>query len=219
MSTDWEDWARDEYEMDMANRAIEEFQTEQLQSYYREHLDVAERPIGKLDEARSLLDCNHDAGLVFAMTSIEVGLKSILVRPIITGLVHNESLSEFITDLFVKSAKPDGVLEVVNRILKEYASIDLKTVSVSGHKKSYWEEFLQAQKSRNAILHKAEVSTKAEAEKIIELAAHLWNDLFPAILKSIGLHTHNNRTICEHDLSYCESVESLKRRGLWTSPY
>ncbi|MGA2336744.1 MAG: hypothetical protein ABSG08_15360 [Terriglobales bacterium] len=214
MSTDWDDWARDEYELEMANRAVEEFQIDRLQSYYKAHSDLAEKSIGKLDEARALLPVSPNAALVLAMTSLEVGFKSIVVRPIMTGLVHNESLSEFVTEVFVKGAKPDGVLEMVSRVLKEYASIDLQNVIVGSHKKSYWEEMTQWQKVRNAVLHRAETCSKEDAGRVIELADYLWVVLFPKLLKSIGLHTHDNKQVCEHDHSYCESIEMLKKLEL-----
>jgi hypothetical protein len=183
MSTDWDDWARDEYELEMANRAVEEFQIDRLQSYYKAHSDLAEKSIGKLDAARALSPVSPNAALVLAMTSLEVGFKSIVVRPIMTGLVHNESLSEFVTEVFVKSAKPDGVLEMVGRVLKEYASIDLQNVIVGNHKKSYWEEMTQWRKVRNAVLHRAETCSKEDAARVIELADYLRGVLFPELLK------------------------------------
>jgi hypothetical protein len=218
MSVDWNDWARDEYESEMANQAIEEFQTERLQSYYKDHPNLAEKSVGKLEEARSLFPISPNAALIFAMSSIEVGFKSILVRPIMAGLVHNESLSEFITEAFVKGSKPDSVLEVVNRVLKEYASINLQNTTLAKHKKTYWDEIIQGQKTRNAILHRAESCTEQDAETIIDLANYLWGVLFPALLKSIGLHTHDNTKVCENSASYCESVELMKRLEKGTPP-
>jgi hypothetical protein len=147
MSTDWDDWARDEYESEMAQQAVEEFQTERLQSYYRQHLDLAANSVGKLDEARSVLSVSPNAALVFAMSSIEVGWKSIVVRPIMSGLVHTESFSEFITEMFVKGSKADDVLRIVNRVLKEYSSIDLQTTKLAHHRTTYWQEIGRAKKS------------------------------------------------------------------------
>jgi len=34
MSFDEDDWARDQYELEIGNQAIEQFQTERLQSFY-----------------------------------------------------------------------------------------------------------------------------------------------------------------------------------------
>jgi hypothetical protein len=63
---------------------------------------------------RTRIDLNPTSIEVIAKTNAAFGLDASSDRASFnfpTGLVHNESLSEFITEVFVKSAKPDGVLE------------------------------------------------------------------------------------------------------------
>lgn len=210
---DYWDAGREEYEADVAQRAIEEFQTERLQSYYRDHRDLAMMAVGKLDQARAVLSVSPNAALVFAMSSVEAGLKSIVVRPIMSGLVHTESFSELVTEMFVKSSKAEDILKIVNRLLKEYASIDLQTMKLANHRMTYWQEIGRGQRKRNAILHRAENCTSEDAERIIEIADYLWESIFPALLKGVGLHTHDNRSVCEHPISYCDSVQLAKDLG------
>ena len=205
MSTDWDDWARDEYEMEIANRAIEEFQSVRLQSFYKNHTDLAVRAIHLGEEARSVLEESPSAALVLATASIEVGFKAIIVRPIISGLVHEESLASLVTEVFIKSAKQDGVLKIVYQILKKYASIDLQETTLPQHTKRYWAEVSEAQELRNGVLHRAEACSKQDAERVLELAEYLWNVVFVDVIKSLGLHTHDNRTICDQYESACES--------------
>ena len=135
MSDDWWDHAREEYEMEMATRAIEDFQAERLQSFYKEHLDLALKPIKLWKESGSVLEQSPNAALVLATASIELaGLKSIIVQPIISGLVHEESLASFVTEVFIKGAKHDGVLKIVRQVLMKYASKDLQQITLPDHK-------------------------------------------------------------------------------------
>jgi hypothetical protein len=210
------DSGRDEYEMEIANRAIEEFRTERLQSFYKDHKELALKPIHLGKEARSVLEESPSAALVLATSSIEVGLKSIILRPIISGLVHEESLASLVTDVFVKSAKQDGVLKIVYQVLKQYASIDLQQMTLPQHNKPYWAEISEAQDLRNGVVHRAEACSKQDAERVIELAEYLWNVIFLEIIKSIGLHTHDNRMICDQYEAFCEmraKTEKLKQAG------
>jgi hypothetical protein len=213
---DDDDWRRDDYEMEIGSQAVEQFQTERLQSFYKEHKDLALKPIRMAKEARSVFEQSPSAALVLAVVSIEVGFKAIILRPIISGLVHEESLASLITEMFVKNTKQDGVLKVVDQVLRKYASIDLKGIILPTHAQSYLSEVTEAQELRNGILHRAEMGSKEDAQRIIELAEYLWNVIFLEIIKSIGLHTHDRQTVCDQYEGACEArarIEEMEQRG------
>jgi hypothetical protein len=70
MSDDWWDHAREEYEMEMATRAIEDFQAERLQSFYKEHLDLALKPIKLWKESESRFTVSEPAKTAPMATSL-----------------------------------------------------------------------------------------------------------------------------------------------------
>lgn len=210
------DYGRDEYEAEMAERAVEEFQTERLQSFYKDHLDLALKPINLWKEASSVLEKSPSAALVLAFASIEVGFKSIIVRPIISGLVHEESLASLVTEVFIKGAKQDGVLKIVHQVLKKYTSIDLEQIRLPHHDKPYRTDLNEAQELRNGVIHRGEACSKEDAERVIELADHLWNVIFVDVIKSLGLHTHDKQMICGEYESTCEArakIEAMHQAG------
>jgi hypothetical protein len=214
---DYDDWdsGRDEYNAEVARAAIEEFQTERLQSFYKSHLDLALKPIEMAKESRSALEQSPSATLTLAVASIEVGLKAIIVRPIISGLVHEESFAALVTDIFAKNTKTDGVLKITDQVLQNYASIDLQSVILPNHAKSYRVEIGEAQELRNAILHRAERCSRQDAERVLDLAEYLWSVIFLAIIKGIGLHTHDQQTICAKDEASCRMkarIEEMKQK-------
>ena len=213
---DWDDGPSGEYEFEISKQAIEDLQTERLQSFYKDHKDLALGPIYMAKEARSVLEHSPRAALIFATGSIEIGFKAIILRPIIFGLVHEESLASLITEMFVKNTRQDGVLKVADQVLQKYASINLQEIILPNHKKSYWSEMGEAQDLRNGILHRADVCSKEDAECIVELSDYLWDSMFLKIIKSIGLHTHDKQTICREKESTCEArarIEEMMRKG------
>jgi hypothetical protein len=105
--------------------AIEEFTTERLQSYYINNRLLAESAINALSEARSLLPLNTTAGFIFGAIAMEVGLKTILLKPIVHGLVHTESVATLITDLTFSRMGMDNYRTLLLQILEKHGGIDL----------------------------------------------------------------------------------------------
>lgn len=214
---DYYDDGRDEFIEQIGQDAIANFQTERLQSFYKKHGDLALQPMYMRNEAKSVLEKSPSAALVLAMASIEVGFKGIIIEPIISGLVHEESLASLVTETFMKSARHDGVLKIVDRVVKKYASIDLRAVALPQHSNTYLAEVGEAgkaQKLRNAVLHKADLCSRDDTERVIELADYLWDVIFLEMIKGLGLHTHDNQTVCEHYQSKCDSLALIEKLGL-----
>jgi hypothetical protein len=79
--------------------AVKEFTAERLQSYYIAHPTLAEPARSILCDAQTLVPINTRAALVFAVAAIELAIKTVLLKPVVFGLVHAEGLARFITDL------------------------------------------------------------------------------------------------------------------------
>jgi hypothetical protein len=127
---------------------------------------------------------------------MEVGLKSTLLRPIVHGLVHTESVAALITDLVVSHSGMDRYRKLLLQILQEHGGVDLENLIRSGSNKTLWEEIRAVQKIRNGVMHRAETASEAEAELALGVAAEILESVFPAILKHIGLHLHEGYRIC-----------------------
>lgn len=199
-----EDIARDEFISDLysdfANEVlagrdadlfygvVERFASERLQSFYLDNPDVAKAALWALGEARSLLGAHPSAALVFAVAAMEVGLKAMLLKPILYGLVHAEFAGALIAELATE--RQDRSKGLVFAILAEYGGIDLKTYRRPGAPKTLWEEMADVQKARNSVVHRAEAAAVADATLATELASHVVETLFPAVISKLGLHTH-----------------------------
>src|ERR1700736_4219127 len=78
----------EEYGPQIADEAVDGFQSGRIQSYFLTQPRLSETPQRQLVEAQTLLADGHsDAAVVFAVSAMEIGLKEALMKPIVYGLV------------------------------------------------------------------------------------------------------------------------------------
>lgn len=187
----YEQWMEELYD-EHREQAIEEFTTERLQSYYVDNPMVAEAALRSLAEARNLLPQHPTAAHIFAAIAIELGLKVTLFKPVVYGLVHSDSVAGVITDLVIGRTGVERFRNLLFKILSEYGGVDLEKFKRTESKKSLWEEIQVIQQRRNKIIHKAEIVTDGEAKQAIEVASALLEELFPSVIRNLGLHVREN---------------------------
>lgn len=186
-----EDIAREEAYGDLVDeiskQAIDEFTFDRLCSYYVSHRDVAVQVLKVYKEAKELLDKSPSAALILFTTAIEVGLKVTLLKPVIYGLVHNESVAELVSDLAVKHNGFDRFKPLLAQVLAEYGQIDFDAFTIEGHKKTMWEEVSALQGARNGVVHRAELASPAMAVLAQEVATMIIGDYLASVLSGLGL--------------------------------
>lgn len=201
MSYDEMDAAYDQYMSDLYEEhkieAIEEFTFERLQSYYLANKELAKAPWEALSISNQFLNNNHTVSLIFSAIAIEVGIKSVLLKPIISGLVHSESTASLIADLAVSHMGMNRYKELLFKILFENSGIDILNYSRVNSKNSMWKEIQIIQKQRNNIMHKAQTYEKEEADIANAVATEILRVIFPKVVKNIGFHIHNDYLICD----------------------
>ena len=122
------------------------------------------------------------ASLVLATTAIEVGLKRIILEPVVYGLVHDESIAGLITDLVV-SARQSDYRKLLLRILADHGGVDLETFKREDGQKDLWEEIKDIQKRRNEIIHRAEATSEENASLAVAVATTIIEELFPRLIQ------------------------------------
>lgn len=98
---------RDEWESDLISRIIEEnrdaivteFVEDRLASYFEEHDDLPDKAMNALNEAKRLTDISPSAALVFAISSVEMAIQNVILKPVVAGLTHNPFQSVLIVSL------------------------------------------------------------------------------------------------------------------------
>ena len=153
-------------------RAIEVFVSERLSSYYKDHAHIAEHAISFLKNARLHKESDPVASLIYSSTATEVVLKTVLLKPIVYGLVHTESLAELIASSLVRQTGIDRFKELVFGILEHHIEFEegIQKYCRDGSEVPLWKERENLQKVRNAVLHQAKPCSENDAELSLEVA-------------------------------------------------
>ncbi|OWJ92526.1 hypothetical protein B6S59_19665 [Pseudomonas sp. A46] len=190
MNTPDED-ARDEWYSglvdEISGQAINEFTFERLRSYYLSNRTLAVNAISMFHEARKLVEISPTSALVLFTSSIEVGLKATLLKPVVYGLVHNESVADLISDLAVKHNGFDRFKPLLSLVLKEYGNINFNSSKIEGHSKTIWEEISLLQNARNTAVHRAELTEATMAKLGQEVAFMIFDEFLRSMLNSLSL--------------------------------
>lgn len=186
-----EDAAREQWYSELVNevseQAISEFTLDRLRSYYVANRSIAKNALALFKEAESLLPVSPSAALVLFTTAIEVGLKVTLLKPVVYGLVHNESVADLVSDLSIKHNGFDRFKPLLTHLLEQYGSIDFNVFTIDGHSKTIWEEITILQNVRNGVVHRAELASQLIAELSRDVAMILFGMFLPSVLEGLGL--------------------------------
>ncbi len=168
-------------------QAIQEFVAERMKSYYGHHPEVAVGALKFLRKAKEFIDLEPTSSLLLSSTSCEVILKSVLLKPVVFGLVHTESLADLVADILVKQTGVDRFKELVFKILDHH--IDFENGIAHYRRKNsaeaLWVERTRIQEVRNRIIHRAEFCSSENARLSFEVAATFFG-LTKMLVENIG---------------------------------
>ncbi len=208
-----EEYARDEWLSDLyeehREQALEEFKQERLQSYFLASPELAQAPHAFLVEARLVEQTSASAALVLASAAAEVGVKMVLLKPIVMGLVHSEALAGHVADLVMQHQGIDRFRHLLFDIMRQYAGVDLSMYRRPGVSATLWTE-ITGTAPRNRVCHRCESATSTEAASAISIAAEVLDNLFPAFVRRLGLHLHDGYRCC-NDWHPDDALQALLR--------
>jgi hypothetical protein len=183
MGADEYDYRRDDYIEEL--RA--EFELDQLQSYYLDNrFDLLAPARGSFDRARALYPVDATASFVFSICATDLILRGILLRPLLSGIVHDRVAAAIADELMNQS----GMLRhksLLLTLLREFAKFDLLTHRRPGCPRSLLHEIEKLSSARNAVVHRGVTVTAPVAERAIEVADHLFGTVLPTVLEGINL--------------------------------
>ncbi len=197
-----EDIARDEWYSnlvsDISQQAIDQFTLERLRSYFVAHASLATDAFAIYDEALKALTSSQSAALVLATTAMEVGLKVTLLKPVVYGLVHNETVADLVSDLVVKNSGFDRFNPLITRLVTDYGGIDLKAFKLDGGRsETIWTDIATLVEARNAVVHRAKLASLDQTTLAMQIAGYVLGMFLPSVLKSLGLKLDNKNMIVE----------------------
>jgi len=164
------------------DRAITEFTTDRLQSFYLENQKVMRPAVDAIQEGRKLQKGQHySAALVFFVSAIEILLKTTLLKPVIYGLIHNEALAEIIVKSFLNQSGFKRYEKLMSKIFQELAVTWYRS---PGELVAFAR---LDQDKRNKIIHQGLKYGPAEAELSRLVAVAVFESIVKPVLLSMEL--------------------------------
>jgi hypothetical protein len=168
-------------------QAIDEFVADRLRSYYLANPDVTVPALQMYKEGQTVADFSPTAAVICYASATELATKTALLKPLVYGLVHSESLAALVAELTVRQVGIDRFKNLLLGILKEYGGIDLDKFHIEGHTKTLWEEMRHVQDVRNAIIHRGAFPTPEESRLAKEVTTMIIGTFLARVIDSLGL--------------------------------
>lgn len=184
------DYEHDRYMADNWERLFREevlgdFELERLRSYYVANPNLATPAFAQLDRATMLRFADPSASLLLALGALEYGLKLVLLRPLVAGLVHREDIADFVASAF--EVRRDRLLRIVLRVLTELTGTDLTQLQRPSSGRLLVREVEQLAVARNRVAHACEPCTVADAFAACQVASFVLEDLTALVLARLGM--------------------------------
>ena len=147
------------------------------------HPDVMRPAVDSLQEGKSLYELKqYSASLIFFVSSIELFLKATVLKPIVYGLVHHESLAEIIVQHALGQPGFDRYEKLLTTLISTFAELDLKEISRNDSSSKLLNECSELQKLRNKIIHQGAHCEEIDAEKARQVSGGVYELIvFPTL--------------------------------------
>lgn len=189
----WESMSKELYS-EHKEQAIAEYSEELLQSFYLKNPQVVLVGVRRCKEASELISASPAASCVFSSSAIELFLKNALLKPVVYGLVHNESLAEIVMESALSQNSLDRYKKLMAKLLQELPGIDIATFARPRVATPLFTEVSNVQNMRNAIIHKGESIDEAGARHAHAVALAVFS-VVERVLSSIGLKLNEHENI------------------------
>jgi hypothetical protein len=143
-----------------------------------------------------VIDHSPRAALVLASTSSEVAISQGILRPIVFGLVHSESVANVVADTVLAHRAMSRFEGLLIAIASELAGVELKSYKRAASDQPLWRELEQNQRTRNSVVHLGANVDMRSAAFALDVATATYEELLPAILKPLRLHLHEDALVC-----------------------
>lgn len=172
----------------------DEYIFDQIQSYYKNNPDIPKTTLNYYREAQFHFSQNyHISAFLLATISIEVGIKVIILKPILFSLAFDKTAGELLYDATFKRKSIPEIPNLYYQILQDTTGFDLKNYVRAGEIKTLWNELLEVQKLRNEVTHQAKIISEQDARQVLSIAQSIYEDVIPKILDSWHFHMKDDR--------------------------
>lgn len=166
--------------------AISQFIEERVQSYFILNPNIIEAPMECSNHANELLSISSRCSLVMYATSIELYLKSVLLKPVLFGMVHDENIAELIVNATINQSGFQRYNKLLSALCLHAAEIELSSIKGMNND-SIIKEAEKIQSTRNRVIHRGENVTLTELGNAKATAYLMLTDVVEPVLNNLDL--------------------------------
>jgi hypothetical protein len=167
-------------------QAINEFIEELMQSYYLNNPDIIQAPMDCYHHANDLLQISPQGALIIYTTAIELFLKSVLLKPILYGMIHNENIANTVVNATTGQSGFGRYNKLLSSLCLHSVGIKLSEIKGIGNK-PILTEAEEVQKIRNLVVHQGSKVTEKELGKARSTALLILTEVVEPVLNNLNL--------------------------------
>jgi len=169
-----------------------EFIFNRVYDYYKENLLAAKPAILNLEISKKMFKQeDFSSALIHSMIFIEVILKNLLYKPVISAMAIDERASHFLCNVTISRKSIPSINNKFYEILDDVLKFKLKEEKWDDQSKKVFDEIAIFQDKRNKTIHEGVLATKSDAELIIELSNYILIKLIPKVLTVFNFRLEN----------------------------
>lgn len=183
---DFYDRMSQEFYPEHKEQAIQEFIEERMQSYFLKNPLIIQAPLDCYHHAKVLADVSPQGALVMYTAAIELFLKSVLLKPVLYGMIHNENIANTIVDATTAQSGFSRYKKLLNTLCLHAAEFDLNDIK-GAEGKPILEESADIQMIRNRVVHQGYKATSDEAQRAKDIAEVIVKEVINPVLRYLDL--------------------------------
>lgn len=170
----------------------DEFIHERMCKFYKNHRMIAEAAFKNLHESTILFGSkNYSSAFMHAIIAIEVGIKSVIIRPMLYSLAIDNKVGDLLFKYTFKNKSLPQIPKAYYEILKEIMGLDFESIKRQDCKDEIRKEWDSLQEKRNEFVHQGIFLKKEEAENAINMASYVCGEILPSVLDKFYMYIEN----------------------------
>ena len=122
-----------------------------------------------------------------AFAAVEYFIKNVFLKPVVSGLIHDENVGELVASIVVKSGKFQSLLF---DILATYGADIRKIPLEDAPQRTLEKEINRLGDIRNKVVHRCEEASEQDANITIKIVHTLHHEVFQTLLNRLGIAGH-----------------------------
>jgi len=167
-------------------QAIDEFIEERMRSYFLDNPKIIQAPMECFFHAEGLCQVSLRSAVVMYTTATELYLKSVLLKPVFYGMIHNENVAALIVDSSTGQSGFCRYNKLLTTLCHHAAEVDISDIKgLSG--KPVLVEAGEVQAIRNRIVHQGYKPSNHEMQKARNIAVLILTKVVEPVLCKLNL--------------------------------